>query len=79
MEKKVDKKFKHIGLKDDILEASSPTCHMTKLLPAVELETCQNLLFLYSDGGPDHQLTYISVQLILISFILYATRAVPFH
>ena len=43
--KKVDKKFEHIGLKDDILEASSPTCHMTKLLPTVELETCQNLFY----------------------------------
>ena len=62
----------HIGLKDGALEASSPTHHMTELLSIVELETMSKpILFLYSDGGPDHRLTYISVQFTLISLFLH--------
>ena len=51
----------HTGLKDGALEASTPICHMTKLIPIVESETnSKPILFLCSDGGPDHRLTYIS-------------------
>ena len=42
--------------------------------------------FLYSDGGPDHRLTYLSVQLSLISlfltlnlYYLCACRTAPYH
>ena len=44
------------------------------------------LLFIYSDGGPDHRLTYLSVQLSLISVFLKldldflcAARTAPYH
>ena len=77
----------HVGLKDGALEPSSPTRHMAELLPLVEPEAVSKpILFLYSDGGPDHRLTYISVQLSLISLFLRldldylcAARTAPFH
>ena len=44
------------------------------------------MLFLYSDGGPDHRLTYMSVKLSVISLFLYldldylcAARTAPYH
>ena len=44
------------------------------------------VLFLYTYGGPDHRLTYVSVQLSLISLFLQldldylcAARTAPFH
>ncbi len=44
------------------------------------------MLFLYSDGGPDHRLTFITVQLSLIALflhlnldILVAARTAPSH
>ena len=43
-------------------------------------------MFLYTEGGPDHRLTYLSVQLSLISLflkldldLLCACRTAPFH
>ena len=43
-------------------------------------------MFLYTDGGPDHRLTYLSVQLSLISLflkldlaLLCACRSALFH
>ena len=45
-----------------------------------------SVLFLYSDGGPDHRLTYISVKLSLICLFLKldldylgAGRTAPYH
>lgn len=56
------------GLKDGALEPSSPTRHMAELLPIIQEKSRSNpVLFIYSDGGPDHRLTYVSVQLSLIS------------
>ena len=44
------------------------------------------MLFLYTDGGPDHRLTYLSVKLTLISLFRYldldylcAGRTAPYH
>ena len=46
----------------------------------------QHALFIYSDGGPDHRLTYVSVQLSLIALflnldldLLVAARTAPSH
>ena len=46
----------------------------------------QHALFIYSDGGPDHRLTYVSVQLSLITLflnldldLLVAARTAPSH
>ena len=54
----------------------------------LKMKTCllKNPLFIYSDGGPDHRLTYLSVQLSLISIFLEldldflcAARTAPCH
>ena len=46
----------------------------------------KQILFLYSDGGPDHRLTYVSIQLSLVCLFLkldldylYACRTAPYH
>ena len=46
----------------------------------------KSILFLYSDGGPDHRLTYVSVQVSLIALFLMldldflcAARTAPSH
>ena len=53
-----------ITLKDAAFEPSSPMQHTTELLLEGDAEP---ILFLYSDGGPDHRVTYISVQTALIA------------
>ena len=76
-----------VGVKDSVYEPSSPFRHAT------ELHNClmkrmngRHILFLYSDGGPDHQITYINVQLSLIALflnldldVLVAGRTAPSH
>ena len=64
---------------------------MTKLVHFLKSEPCipdKSLMFIYSDGGPNHQLTYLSVQLhvSLISLFLKldldflgAVRTGPYH
>lgn len=62
-----------IGLKEGAYEPSSPLRHMAELdgaLSKYDLLQGKSILFLYTDGGPDHRLTYLSVKLSLISFFL---------
>ena len=76
-----------VGLKDAVFEASSPLRHATELhslmLTRMDLKS---ILCVYSDGGPDHRLTYILVQLSLIALylnldldFLIACRTAPNH
>ena len=53
-----------ITLKDAAFEPSSPMQHTTELLLEGDAKP---ILFLYSDGGPDHRVTYISAQTALIA------------
>ena len=49
----------NIGLKDSALEASSPLRHATELQAILQRdENVKPILLLYSDGGPDHRVTY---------------------
>ena len=78
-----------IGLKEGAFEPSSPLRHMTELYGALlkyNLLSQKSTLFLYTDGGPDHRLTYLSIKLSLISLFLKcdfdflcACRTAPFH
>ena len=78
-----------IGLKEGAFEPSSPLRHMTELYGALlkyDLLSQRSILFLYTDGGPDHRLTYLSVKLSLITLFLKcdfdflcACRTAPFH
>lgn len=74
----------YVGVKDAVLEASSPIRHCTELC---KIMTVQNdTRPIYTDGGPDHNLTFFSVQLALIALFLHfdldlleALRTAPYH
>ena len=61
-----------VGYKDTSFEPSSPLRHATELSYILNMPQYaqKSILFLYCDGGPDHRLTYISVQLSLIALFL---------
>jgi hypothetical protein len=71
----IDESFYHgqvyISLKDPIFQPSDSLRHMTELYKILN-NTNENkpYLFLYTDGGPDHRVTYIRVQLALIALFL---------
>ena len=74
-------------LKEGAFEPSSPARHSTELTTIIECNA-PNLpvLFICSDAGPDHQLTYLSVKLSLIALFLKlnldylcAVRTAPYH
>lgn len=52
-------------LKDAVFEPSSPNRHAIELEQLL-LEQQRPLLFMYTDGGPDHRCTYLSVMLSCI-------------
>ena len=78
-----------VGLKETLFEASSPFRHMCELHDVFSTNSdfsSKPIVFIYSDGGPDHRLTYISVQLSLICLFLKldldylcACRTAPYH
>ena len=74
-----------VGFKNAAFEASSPIRHATELSHVLSRndELRKPVLFVYSDGGPDHRLTYASVQLSLIAVLdldfLCAARTAPAH
>ena len=78
-----------VGMKEAIFEPSSPHRHMTELVHLLKSQPNipdKPLLFIYSDGGPNHRLTYLSVQLSLILVFLKldldflcAARTAPYH
>lgn len=60
-----------VGLKDNAFQPSSPIRHMTELKGVLRaVNDTHPILLLYTDGGPDHQLTYTTVQISLISLLL---------
>ena len=76
-----------IGLKNFVFEPSSPIHHATELYKILSrrMNGC-SILFVYSDGGPDHRLTYLTVQLSLIALfmnldldVLIAGQTAPSH
>ena len=70
-------------------EPSSQFCHMTEIHQLIQADPSSSskpVLFLYTDGGPDHRIMYISVQLSLICLFLKldldylcACRTAPYH
>ena len=60
-----------IGFKDAVFKPSSPIRHATELYHLLLTRMGdRSILLMYSDGGPDHRLTYISVQLSLVALFL---------
>ena len=76
-----------VGAKDITFEPSSPFRHMAELHSVLQSHSFSKpVLFIYSDGGPDHRLTYVNVQLSLICLFLKfnldylcAGRTAPHH
>jgi hypothetical protein len=58
-------------LKENAFQPSSPIRHMTELQQTLKrLVPVKPILVIYTDGGPDHRLTYLSVQLSLMAIFL---------
>ncbi len=76
-----------VGTKEGAFEPSSPLRHASELCSLIQLDAeLKPILFLYTDGGPDHRLTYVSVQVSLIALFLSldldylcAACTPPFH
>ena len=76
-----------VGLKDAATEPSSPMRHSTELSKIFRERDIQSLIVvLYTDGGLDHNNTFLSVQLNLISLFLHhdldlieAARTAPYR
>ena len=61
----------HIMYKEAVFEPSLPIHHSAELYNIIEEKAIDRpVLFLYSDGGPDHRVTYLSVELSLIAMYL---------
>ena len=61
----------YVSVKDTVFEPSSPLRHACELYNVLQSSSSsKSVLFLYSDGGPDHRLTYVSVQLSLVCLFL---------
>ena len=56
----------HVALKDSVFTPSSPARHGTET-SGIMKDTDKPILMLYSDGGPDHRVNYVFVQLSLIT------------
>ena len=60
-----------VGIKDRVFEASSPHCHGTEFSTLLCLQGNNNpMIFIYTNGGPDHCVIYLSVQLTFICLFL---------
>ena len=56
------------ALKQSVFEPSSPIRYVTELCSCLHsLGDVNPVLLLHTDGGPDHRLTYLSVQVALIA------------
>lgn len=60
----------NVGLKENAFQASSAPQHATELSSILKNVETKPLLLLYTDGGPDHNPTFIRTQLSLIALFL---------
>jgi hypothetical protein len=60
-----------VSIKDAIYEPSSPFRHSAELNKWLITKMAgRSVLFLYADGGPDHRLSFVSVQLSLLALLI---------
>ena len=77
----------YVAYMDAVYEPSSPLRHATELYSILRSKIgSKSVLYIYTDGGPDHCLTYLSVQLSLIALfhnlnldLLITGRTAPCH
>ena len=74
-----------VGLKEHTFQPSSAIRHVTELHSVLQHDVCPTLA-LYTDGGPDHRVNYLSVEIALICLflkedrdMLVAVRTPPFN
>ena len=61
----------YVGVKDLILEPLSPLHHVIELFNILQSSDINKpVLFLYTDGGSDHRLTYLSIQLAFLCMFI---------
>ena len=61
----------HVGYKDAVFQPSYALHHATELHSILTSKIGnKSILFVYADGGPDHRLTFFSVQLTLVALFL---------
>ena len=61
----------HVGYKDAVFQPSSAVRHATEVHSILTSKIGnKSILFVYTDGGPDHRLTFFSVQLSLVALFL---------
>ena len=61
----------HVGFKDAVFEPSSALCHAAEFCSILTTKIGnKSILFVYTDGGPDHCLTFFSVQHSLVALFL---------
>ena len=75
-----------VSYKDSVFEGSNPFRHAVEMEHILRQKELKPVLIVYSDGGPDHRLTYHSVKLALIILFkrlgidtLIAPRTAPGH
>ena len=76
-----------VMFKEGAFEPSSPLRHSAELANTIFGQVITKpVLFIYSDGGPDHRVNYISVKIALIALFhkldldyLCAVRTAPYH
>ena len=74
-----------VGVKDAVFSPSSPLLHSHEVIDIIDqLHSVQPILAVYTDGGPDHRPTFLSVQLSWIALfrklkldMLIAVRTAP--
>ena len=60
-----------VTLKEGTFEPSSPMRHMAEVCSILDSQhSNKKALLVYTDGGPDHRVTYLSVQVSLIAIFL---------
>lgn len=77
----------YVGLKDPIFEPSSALRHAAELNSIIASRNLDHpVLVIYTDGGPDHNVTFLKTKLALISLylscnfdMLVAVRTAPYH
>ena len=77
----------HVCIKDQVFQPSSPIRHMAEFSNLLTSSGVSSpIIAIYSDGGPDHRITYLTVQLSLLAFfldrdldMLIAARTAPYQ
>ena len=71
--------------KEGAFKPSSPLRHSTEIAKAITtVVQTKPVLFIYSDGGPNHRINYISVKIALIALFRklnldYLCAVAPYH